>query len=203
MKRVSVGFSLRVNPEEQPGNVFPENQRLVPQISSPICADPSVSIEPAGIDHLMGGTLPDFANPLGLAKNIDPLIKACKEHGISTTGLWPVCVTCSEADVIGLVERYGPGYFENQPREEELVTLGWRFMGFDIVDFSGLISGLKGCGYIEPTWGQLENRFRGDLNEVGLFKDSLAASEFAKIRETQIRKHAPFVVVGILKQDPI
>ena len=203
IKRVGVGFDLRINPGELGENRLAENQRLVPEIASPISADPNVWVKPGEIERLTVGKLPDFANPLGLAKSIDLLVDACKKRDIPTSGLWPVCVTSSEANTIALVERYGPGYFDNQPREEELLTSGWRFLGFDIVDLRGLISGLKGCGYSEPTWSQLQNYFRGDLNDAGLFKDHLTASEFAEVRAGQIREHSPFVVVGICKNQPL
>lgn len=120
-----------------------------------------------------------------------------------TSGLWPVCVTIYEANVIALIKRYGLGYFENQTDEEALLSLGWRFMGFDVVDLDGLISGLKGCGYVEPAWSQLRNYFANSLNEVGLFNDLSVASQFAEVRGLQIRDHAPFVVAGVLTHDPI
>lgn len=198
-KRVSVGFGLRVNPEKESANRYPENQHLVLRVHNPICADASVWVEDSEIEHLTEGVLPDFANPLHLAKSIDLLVEVCKKQRISTRGLWPVCITSSEANVIVLVEHFGHGYFDNQPTEEELLARGWKLMGFDIVDLRGMISGLKGCGYTEPTWSRLRNLFGEALNEVGLFSDSLAAFEFAQVRGAQIRAHAPFVVVGILK----
>jgi hypothetical protein len=175
----------------------------MPQVTSPISADPSVWAEPSEIEYLTEGVLPPFANPLCLAKSIDLLTKACEERGISTGALWPVCVTSSDAIVIPLIERYGPGYFENLPREEDLRACGWQFLGFDVVDLRGLISGLKGCGYLEPSWTQLRNYFGGELNEVGLFKDQMTAFEFAQARGAQISQHAPFIAMGIFKNTPL
>lgn len=204
-QRVSLGFDLRLNPELQ-GDYF-WDQHLVPELPSPISADSNVWLETAEINSLvngllpddpMRGTMPEFCNPLFLAKDLESLLDACGKQGISTTGLFAVCLTSSEANVVALAERYGPGYFEDQLGEGELLSRGWQPMGFDVVDLNGLISGLKGCGYKEPAWSQLRKYFRHALNEVGLFRDCLAASQFAEVRGLQIHEHAPFVVVGVL-----
>ena len=79
----------------------------------------------------------------------------------------------------------------------------WQFRGFDVVDLDGLISGLKGCGYVEPAWSQLRNYFAASLNEIGLFSDLSVASQFTEVRGLQIRDHAPFVVVSVLAYDPL
>jgi hypothetical protein len=196
-RRVSLGFDLRVNPDLQGENPSQSNQHLVPGLLSPISADPSVWLETEEIESLTERILPDFANPLHLKKSIDLLVDACDRRGIPTTGLWPVCITSFESNLIALEGRFGPGYFDNRP-EEELLSRGWHLLGFDVVDLAGLISGLKGCGYVEPTWSQLRNRFGGCLNEVGLFSGCSVASQFAEVRGLEIKAHAPFVVVGVL-----
>ena len=201
IERVSLGFDLRLNPDLQKDNPSQQNQHLVPALRSPVSVDQNVWVETEEIESLMDGVLPDFANPLHLAKSLELLVDACQNRGIATINLWPVCVTTVEPNVIALTARYGPGYFDNQATERDLLSRGWRFVGFDIVDLSGLISGLKGCGYVEPTWSQLRDRFSSDLNDVGLFSDWAAASEFAEVRGLEIREHAPFVVAGLLVQD--
>ncbi len=200
-KRVSFGFDLRVSADLQKQNPAQVNQRLVSGLANPISADPGVWVRTEEVDSLMQEALPDFCNPLGLAKNIDLLVDASRKRGISTAGLSPVCLTSSEANLIALAGRFGPGYFDNQPKEEEILLRGWRLLGFDVVDLLGLISGLKGCGYAEPAWSQLRGYFGAALNEVGLFDDDAVACQFAEVRGLQIREHAPFVVVGILTQD--
>jgi hypothetical protein len=197
-KRVSLGFDLRVNPDLQAENPLQKNQHLEPELYSPVSADAMVWRETDEIESLTEGILPDFANPLHLAKSIELLVDACEERGIPTAGLWPVCITTLETNLIALAARYGPEYFESHPEEDEILSRGWRFMGFDVADLGGLISGLKGCGYVEPTWSQLRNSFGRTLNEIGLFSNLQAASEFAEVRGLQIREHAPFVVVGVL-----
>lgn len=199
-KRVSFGFDLRVNPDLQKENPSQMDQYLVAGLHSPISADPSVWVETEEVESLTEGMLMDFVNPLRLGKSLDLLIDASVKRGISTSGLWPVCFTSFESNLIALGARSDPGYFDNQPREEELLSGGWQLVGFDVVDLSGLISGLKGCGYIEPTWSQLREYFGSALNEVGLFNDCSTASQFAEVRGLQIQAHAPFVVVGVLVQ---
>jgi hypothetical protein len=203
IKRVSLGFDLRINPALQENSPSQLNQRLLPHIPSPISADPSVWLQPEEIASLWQGKLHVFSNPLNLAKSTDLLIDACQKKGLSITGLWPVCVTSYEPDRIALIERYGPGYFDDQLDEAGLLSSGWRFLGFDVADLNGLISGLKGCGYREPTWSLLRNHFGTSLNESGLFTDLMVASSFAEIRGLQIGSHAPFVTVGIFTRDPL
>jgi hypothetical protein len=202
-KRVSLGFDLRVSPDLQLENPSQQNQRLVPRLGSPISADSSVWLAPEEVESLTEGILPDFANPLHLAKRIDQLIEACRKKGMSPIGLWPVCLTSFETNLVALNAQFGLGYFDNPEREEDLLSCGWRLMGFDVVDLKGLTSGLKGCGYVEPTWSALRNFFAGALNEIGLFRDSMVASQFSEVRGLQINEHSPFVVVGVLARDPI
>jgi hypothetical protein len=203
-KRFSLGFDLRMNPKSQKRNLSQQAQYLVPELDNPISADSSVWVEPAGIESLMqGAVLPGFSNPLHLAKSMDILIGTCITRGVSVTGLQPICVTTSVANVITLVEQFGPGYFDADANEEDIVCRGWQFMGYDVVDFRGLISGLKGCGYREPSWSQLRDYFGSTLNEVGLFGDKSAAVQFAETRGLQIPAHAPFVIVGVLTQAPL
>src|SRR5580704_3143126 len=187
-RRVSLGFDLRVNPELQEwDDECRRKQRLVPPLARGISADPSVWNEGGEIGALWEGVLPDYANALYLAKRMDLLLDECRKRSISTSGLVPTCVTSAQSNLVALTERVGPGYFDFAPEEEELLSGGWRLAGFDIVDLSGLISGLKGCGYREPTWSQLRGFFGSALNENGLFGDYQTASHFAEVRGLQIR----------------
>jgi hypothetical protein len=197
--RVSFGFDLGVKPELQEWDSdWRRGQRLVPALANPVSADPSVWIESQEIEALWDGVVPDFGNPLGLAKRMDLLLDECRKRSIPTNGLVPVCITSAESNLIALADRFGPGYFEDRPEEEELLSAGWRLAGFDVVDLNGLISGLKGIGYVEPAWSQLRALFGGALNEVGLFGDYWTGSHFAEVRGLQIKAHAPFIVVAVL-----
>src|ERR1039458_5913178 len=114
------------------------------------------------------------------------LLCACRERNIPVSHLFPVCLTVSEEVLTALVERTGPGYFENSPSENNLLSTGWRFLGFDTTELNGLISGLKSFGYEEPSWSQYREQFGGALNDVGLFSDEAKAAEFAKMRGIEI-----------------
>jgi hypothetical protein len=198
MKRVSLGFDLRIKPELQTEDLPPKDQRLVPRLHSPISADPAIWLWPEGVDLFHDGILPDFANPLHLAKDINLLLAAYEKRGISEASWSRVCLTTSETNIVALVGRFGLGHFEDRPTEETLLSDEWQLRGFDVVDLDGLISGLKGCGYSEPTWSKLRYLFGSALNEFGLFGDCSSAAEFAEVRGLQIKVHAPFVVVGVL-----
>ena len=193
-KRISVGFDLRMDPGLQSVR---QDQCLVPGVS-PIGADPSVWSGTEAVEHLMAESPTDFSNPLHLACSLEVLVETCQKRGIPTVGLLPVCITCAEASVMVLAERFGSRWFKNQPTEEYLLSRGWRLEGFDVVDIDGLISGLKGCGYPGLSREILQQRFGSCLLRTGLFEDSATASEFAEVRGLQIRGHAPFVVVGVL-----
>jgi hypothetical protein len=154
-------------------------------------------------DARWGGLLPDFLSPLYLATSLDRLIDAYEGVGFSLSDLCPVCITSDPTILISLNKRFGPGYFEHQPTETELLSQGWRFRGFDVVDLDGSISGLKGCDYSEPTWSQLRKYYGEQLNDEGLFFDATVAYHFAEVRGLEIRQHAPFVVVGVLTQQEV
>jgi len=193
---------LRVNPELQEwDDQWRHSQRLVPTRASPVSADPGVWVQGKEIELLNGEILPDYANPLYLAKHLDVLLDECRKRNISTNELVPVCITSAESNLIALASKFGPGYLDSSLTEDGLLSVGWRLAGFDVVDLNGLISGLKGCGYVEPTWSQLRGVFGGALNEIGLFGDWEAACHFAEVRGLRIREHAPFIVAGALVSD--
>ena len=203
-KRVSFGFDLRVDPERQGwDDERQRNQRLVPTLASPLSADSNVWLQGPEVERLFEGNLPAYANPLNLARSIELLLDECRKREISSTGLVPLCITSVESNLIALESRFGPGYFDNPPEEQELLSSGWRLAGFDVVDLMGLISGLKGCGYKEPTWSQLRGVFGGSLNELGLFAEWQTASQFAEVQGLEIGEHAPFIVVGLLTKAPL
>jgi hypothetical protein len=139
-------------------------------------------------------------NPLFLASSLPELLKHFQEEGIQIAAQTPLCLTADPSTLIGLNSRYGVGYFGNPMRECDLLHQGWSLRGFDVVDLNGLISGLKGCGYREPTWSELRQAFGQDINRDGLFNDAESAFLFAQARGLEIRAHAPFVVVGLLTQ---
>ena len=202
-KRVSCGFSLRLSAELDDNPAHMDQFMLGVDNCSLISADTRVWLVPEDVDDLIQDAKQPFWNPLGLSRDIDSLLHACRERNIPTAGLSPVCLTVSEDVLAALIRRSGPGYFDNAPRESDLLSAGWRFLGIDTVELNGLTSGLKGIGYKEPSWSQLRAQFVAALNEVGLFSDEATAAEFAKVRGVEIPSHTPFDVVGVLVHDPI
>jgi len=202
-KRVSCGFSLRVSADSDEAFDHSGQFMLAHENLSPISADTRVWPVPEDLDDLIQDAKQDFWNPLGLSKDLEMLLLACRERNIPVAHLFPVCLTVSQKALDTLVERVGPGYFDNAPSEDGLLATGWRFVGFDAVELNGLTSGLKGIGYKEPSWSQLRAQFGGALNEVGLFNDEETTARFAEARGAEIPSHAPFEVVGVLVHDPI
>lgn len=202
-KRSSGGFSLRTRVELQGEDPRQADQYLVPGNRNPISADTRVWLVPDDVDSLIQDATQEFWNPLGLASDLDALLRACGGRSIQVASLSPVCLTVSQKALDALVTRVGPGYFDNAPSEDDLLATGWRFLGFDAVELNGLTSGLKGIGYKEPSWSELRTQFGGALNEVGLFNDEATTARFAEARGAEIPSHAPFDVVGVLVHDPI
>jgi len=202
--RICCGFDLRLSPallEENPAQW--DQFLLVPDKRSLISADTMVWPEPDEVNSLIQNATMDFWNPLGLARSLDLLLNACRDGAIPLSNLTPVCLTVSEGSLSALVKRCGSRYFDNALSEADLLSSGWRFLGLDATQLSGLHSGLKGVGYKEPSWSQLRAQFGTALNEVGLFSDEATAAQFAEARGIEIPSHAPFDVVGVLVHDPI
>ncbi len=164
--RLVLGFDLRSDPAQDNHHPIRDDQRLTPDLQSPISADPAVWPSPPGAEQLWPGLLQDFSNPLNLAKDLDLLETTYSQRSISTADLWPICITAHRTIADVLAKRYGPGYFDCFVEASELKSKGWRHLGFDVIDLNGLISGLKGCGYTEPLWSHLRNEFQAYLNEV-------------------------------------
>lgn len=192
---------MRTRVELQKEDPRQVDQYLVPELRNPISADPWIWTRTVETDSLTPNE--SISYPLGLMDNYDELTAVLRERSIATADMSPVCLTISEANAIAFERQFGPGYFDNAPREEDLVSRGWRLMGLEPVDLSGLTSGLKGIGYEQPSWSQLRRHFGGALNAVGLFSDESIAYRFAEVRGLQIRAHAPFAVVGVLTKDRV
>jgi hypothetical protein len=199
MKQLCLGYDLRL-PIQNDSLVIPsylEEQCLVSKRIQ-LSGDPNVWPNTLDVANLIYGHIWILSNPLGLANNINILIKNCRDRGIDTDEMVAVALTCFEENFIALNERYGTGWLgELVVSEDELKISGWDFVGFDILDLNGLISGLSGCGYKPSSKHELQAIFADALNDVGLFDSSLSALRFANVRALQIPQHAPFTIVGI------
>lgn len=198
-KYFSGGFDLRFRAELLPEDPGLADQFLVPENRNRITADGLVWPSPKEVDDFLMSQ--PISHPLGLSNNLHGFLPALREHGIATVNLTPVCLTLSETTVRTLCNQGWAFDFKHAPCEEDLLGLGWRFLGFDTAELNGLCSGLKGIGYNERSRSQLRPQFGDALNDVGLFSDAVIASQFAGIRGKQIPSQAPFEVVGILVHD--
>ena len=205
-----IGFDLRMAPESNSASLekAAKEQRFTedaPDIL--ISADPSVlrSHEVVGqiIEEYASAKVISLWNPLGLANRLPALVDECHARGISTDGFVPLALTCRKVNFVAFVKRYGPGWLDSLPTEEELVGDGWRLLGFDVLDliYGGLISGLSDCGYTDIARDAYRRWFGAELNKFGLFKSFSVAQCFAEARGMEIPEHAPFVVVGVLAPD--
>jgi hypothetical protein len=197
----SLGFDIRIAPASVESSFVQAGQRLEPKLLSPISADSNVWPSPKYAEPFQSGMLHGVMNPLYLYKSISLLIDTLGMKSITGSNCQFVTITTHEAIPVFLNKRYGSGYFEDCPSEGDLVSQGWRHLGFDIVDLNGLISGLKGCGFSEQVWFSLVSLFQDSLNENGLFIDPLKAAQFAQVRGLEIHSHAPFIVVGLLTRE--
>lgn len=196
----SGGFDLRVPVESLPDDPSLVHQWLVPTNRNRISTDAMTWPIPEEVSKYERET--PWSYPLGSPNNFSDLLSDLHKRGVVTLNFTPVCLVISEVAVAALSKEGWAYHFSEAPRMEELLTWGWRFLGFDIAELNGLCSGLKGCGYEEPSWSQLRERFGAALNEVGLFRDATIASQFAELRGLEIPSHAPFEVIGILIHDP-
>lgn len=203
LKRISIGFDLRslaasISPSGLSARRWLDDQLLSNSFEVLISADPNVFPRREDIDRLMYEDAEQICNPLGLARCIEWLVDKCQISNLSLNEQIGICITCSEGNVVGLTERFGPEYFEGLATEDQLLKQDWEFRGFDVIDILGLISGLSGCGYKASSKSELKRLFAADLNNVGLFCSYSLAQQFAEVRGIQILEHSPMIAVGIL-----
>jgi hypothetical protein len=142
-----------------------------------------------------------LSNVLGLATDFDVLIESCKNNHVSTDKGVGVAFTCLEENLIAFIERYGSEGFDSPSSEVDLKKMGWRLIGFDVLDLGAQISGLCGCGYNPDTKKELQAYFAEAVNDIGLFKTYSWATRFASVRGLQIYTHAPFIPTGIFVKE--
>ena len=89
-KRFSCGFSLRLSVELDNYPAEMDEFTLDCNKCSLISADTSVWPVPEDVDNLIQDANQDFWNPLGLSKDFDMLLRACRERNIPVAHLFPV-----------------------------------------------------------------------------------------------------------------
>lgn len=168
--RISIGFALRK--ALHGSTVLRKENRLDPENPDPLSADPSIWPTAEEVLDPLQRIAPGLVNPLSLVSSFEPLKAACERTEDQNSEREAVCITADPSITIELDRHFGPGYFSEFTPEHDLLSMGWLFQGFDIVNPIGMISGLKGCGYTEPTWSKLREAYVQETNERGLFRDT-------------------------------
>ncbi len=148
MRRLCLGFDLRVREETRPELSSQHfDERYDPCHRATVSGDPNVWRRRKDIEALLNDNVGSLSNPLTLARSLDDLLSACKDRDIAPEDMVSIALTCGESNLIALEQRFGNGWFEQSQDELLLISAGWKFGGFDILDLNGLVSGLNGTGY--------------------------------------------------------
>jgi hypothetical protein len=198
--RIILGFTLRDGTQQTVRRIWTPDIRRTHLLNEatpfPITADPLMLPE---VLELEPSRSPDgkwAVNPAGLVARLAYFDKLCASVPLSADHL-SLALTTSPEHASLIAERWG---FPDDParaaRESELDRKEWTLLGFDCVDFNGVVSGLFDCGFKDkPNWTE---RFGPMLNGYGLFHDPSSAAAFAKRQDGEVPKHAPFLVSGLL-----
>lgn len=184
------GFDVRVIRDN--AHPWPPEYLLRPDIESIFSVDPMVF--PVAPHELIRrsqlGSAPK-ENIIGLLSDI-PLAPSkgadeCK-----------IAVTIDREIYEGLINKFGrPLTTGKFSQERDLIPDEWAFLGYDVVDLNGLISGLLNCG---PLHQQLTTDFSSYINAHSLFNDYLIATAYANRRALEIPAHSPFLPAAIWKK---
>ncbi|WP_431046635.1 hypothetical protein [Roseateles sp. L2-2] len=160
-----------------------------------LSADPAVWPRPSNIDEFLNRQVDEVVNPLTLS--VRPEILVDRLRRLNSEAFVSVALSLSELCCEALIDRFGPGWFENLEAEKEAMSAGWKHCGFDVVDLRGLISGIFGVGSafgrsVGGAW------LTQQLNDSGLISTRAAAMEFSQVMGLHLQSHAPFVPVGVL-----
>ncbi|HEX8703058.1 MAG TPA: hypothetical protein VF815_29745 [Myxococcaceae bacterium] len=102
----------------------------------------------------------------------------------------------SSPEEAAAVEPFIPVDASGQPYT---VDAGWTFLGYDVADLGGSISGLMNCGFLpgqddvealRAVWGP-------KLNSRHLFDDVADAVAFKDFSNHRVPEHRPFFVNGL------
>jgi hypothetical protein len=112
---------------------------------------------------------------------------------------YPGEVSIVAISVFGTPEYFDSGQMQGrfdgvEPSEPDA---NWRFLGFDVIDGYGHISGLSNCGYFPEERAPLESEWARHLNEWHLFSSYEHADRFRIVSDERVKEHSPFVVNGL------
>lgn len=179
-----IGFDLRVL--RGPTNPwFPENL-LKETVETVISVDPMVS--PVSVIERREQA---DKNILGLL--VAPIFKP-----VADPQQYEIAATVAPAIFNKLSEKFG-GSLTKGPMSTaaDLKENNWTWLGYDVVDLNGLISGLFNLG---PYSAELKAKFSSGINRYGLFEDIGTAQKYADVRGAEIPSHNPLYPVCLWKR---
>jgi hypothetical protein len=185
-----IGFDLRVaRGIDEPW--FPE-YLLRKEVKSVVSVDPMVfPVSPNEENRrLQAGAFPKM-NLLGLLTSL-PLDAGLEPHEFK------IAATVNKEVCEKLVRKIGtPLTTGPLSTASDLASGGWKWLGYDVVDMNGLISGLLNCG---PNSLESEVKFSPYINEFALFDNFQVANDYAATRDEEIPNHSPFYPVSLWKK---
>jgi hypothetical protein len=162
--------------------------------------------------HQLGGSVPvsidsmvlpivDTSNPYALPDVYNGLELLFREPSVSEPII--LSFTVSESLFFDWQAEYGELTKSDLVIAGDLLKQNWNFLGYDVADMPGMISGIANCGLKSADVTRLlrEDLFR--FNSNALIQSYEAASRFAEIRSAQIPSHAPFRVIGVWRKRAI
>lgn len=131
---------------------------------------------------------------IGLWEDFSSMIYKLERHGARSRNLYEVALTVVVSSVSQAQLDDWRGRRSGGAWSASLGQCKCR-LGYDVVNNS-LLSAIFNCGPI-PGCQEPIDRFRGFVNECGLFNAGEAACKFARWAEENYADHAPFFVVGV------
>lgn len=186
-KKYISGFDVRVT-----RNNWPSEHLLRSDIQTIISVDPMVfPVAPSElVRRSQSGSLLK-ENIIGLLPDLPPSLH--KE-----TNKYKIAVTIDEEVYENLLNKFGMSLTTSEfLKEDDLISGKWIWLGYDVVDLNGLISGLLNCG---PLNQKLKDDFAPHINTYSLFGDYSVAKEYANVRSKEIPAHSPFSVAAIWRK---
>lgn len=190
-KRLIIGFDYRFSYEKS----IKRLDYYTFQNLKVLSGDPNVWERPREVYDLLDQDPEYVINPLTLATNFEFLKKKMPSNVAEYS--MPMAISLSSKAISCVIEKYGSFWFSDLMSEDDLLSQGWDFMGFDVLDINGLYSGINGCGYKEDTRELLKRNFSKYFNDFSLISLYQKAVEFSDISNREIPAHAPFYSVGI------
>jgi hypothetical protein len=184
-----IGFDVRVA-RETDAPWFPE-YLLRKEVKFVVSVDPMVfPVSPNEESRRLQAGASPKENLLGLLTSL-PLDAGSESH------VWKISATINKEVCDKLESKFGtPLTTGLLSTASDLASGGWKWLGYDVVDMNGLISGLLNCG---PNSLESEIKFSPYINEFALFDNFQIAKEYAAIRDAEIPNHSPFYPVSLWK----